>query len=976
MKKSIIGLLVVFAIIGCATQQSEKAVDYVNPFIGTGFHGHTYPGATLPNGAVQLSPDTRRGNWDACAGYHYSDDSLRGFSHTHLSGTGCIDLGDVLFHPTTKALNLVAEGYIFNKTPFSHNDEVASPGYYKVKLKETGITVELTATQHTGIHQYSFPKSENSKIIIDLAHTLGDEILDSLALEVEGDTVIKGMRISSGWVANQRVYFYAKFSKAFKSVKLISSGKIINNSRAIVGKNIQAVVEFTTEADEKIESHVGISQVSIANAKQNLQTEAPNFGFEAIKEQAASIWEEALNSFVVSGGTKAQKQTFYTALYHSKVVPNITNDVNGAYRTHDNKINTIVPGEKMLSTLSIWDTYRAWNPLMTLIDSNLTANYIRSMLNMYKVNGELPTWPLASGETGTMIGYHSAAVIAEAYLKGIRGFDAALAFEAMKASSNNTRHGRKYYVQNGFIPSNILRESVSSLLEYAYDDWSIAMMAKEMGKQKDYEEYARRSMSYVNVYDGATGFFRGKRADGNWDNPFDPQHSGGEFTEANAWQYLFYVPHDMKGLFNLMGGQDKFLAKLDQLFVEKVKEEFLMPDMTGLIGQYVHGNEPSHHIAYLYNYAGQPWKTQAMTRKILKEMYGATPEGIAGNEDCGQMSAWYIMSSIGLYAVAPSSGEYALTSPLFEKTVIKLYNGKQLTVKANNPADNIYIDKVTLNGVEISKNFITHKQLMEGGELNFTLTNKPNKQRGTKDEDALYSETKQPMVSVPFINGDLFYFIDKVSFGMGSNTQGATIRYTLDGTTPTEASPIYNSIITIDKSLIVKARAFKKGHLPSPINLVSAEKAVFKKPDQMTAGKNGVAYRYFDGAFSNVHDMLKAPVVKQGQMDKFTVAGFGRQDYYGYEFKGLFYAPVDGVYDFYTASDDGSVLIIGDKEVVNNDGPHGIIKSTGRKALNKGYHAYTLLYFESYEGEKLDVGWKKPGAKEFESMNSSSFFLP
>ena len=698
---------IAFFVCSSCTSGKYSPVDYVDPFIGTGFHGHTYPGATVPFGAVQLSPDTRAGNWDACAGYHYDDTTLKGFSHTHLSGTGCIDLGDILFRPTTLKPDLTAES-ICRPANFSHKDERASAGYYSVILKDEGIKAELTATTHTGMHRYTFPSGKPVTIIVDLAHLLDNEYIYEAELERTTSNEIVGMRRTRGWTDNQYVYFAAQFSEPFQTVEFVQDKKIVSAETKQVGTDLQAILTFADKDGEPIIAKVGLSLVSVDNARKNLAEEVKDFNFDAVCAAARNDWEQALSSITVEGGGTDDLKNFYTAIYHAMVVPNVVSDVNGEYRRHNMQIGQLPKGKMQYSTFSLWDTFRAWNPLMTLIDTALVNNMVNSYLDIYDASGELPIWPLSAAETGTMIGYHSVSVIADAYLKGIRGFDAEKALDAMKVSSEKNKKGADYYIKYGFIPSNIKKESISCLLEFAYDDWCIARMAQEMGKEDVYRKYIERSQNYINVFDGSTKFFRGKRMDGNWETSFNPFEVGRSYTEATAWQYRFSVPYDVNGMVQLFGGKEKFITALDSIFIADPNVHGDLADITGLIGQYAHGNEPSHHIAYLYDYVGQPWKTQEMTRHLLDEMYQPTPGGISGNEDCGQMSAWYILSGLGIYSVCPGSNEFALTTPLFEKAVLKLANGKRLTLLANDPKKNIYIHKVELNGKQIDTNFITY----------------------------------------------------------------------------------------------------------------------------------------------------------------------------------------------------------------------------------------------------------------------------
>src|SRR5665648_3378 len=959
-------LLLIF---GCSVKQPIENVD---PFIGTGGHGHTYPGATTPFGAVQLSPDTRRGNWDACSGYHYSDSTIIGFSHTHLSGTGCIDLGDILFHPTTENIQPKKEGYIFDPLPFSHKNEFAQAGYYRVKL-DNDILAELTATTHVGVHRYSFSENGEPKIIIDLAHLLDSETIKEAELQLNSGE-ISGMRCTKGWVDNQYIYFVAQFSSPFDAA-FISNGQTVPASNSMKGTNIQAVLSFLEMKGKSVVVKVGLSLVSIENARLNLQTEVPDFDFERVKAEAQSQWNKALSAYQISGGSPAEMKNFYTALYHSMVVPNQISDINGDYRGADMKIKNF-GNSKIYSTFSIWDTFRAWNPMMTLTDTTLVNNMINSFLNFYDQTGELPIWPLSSGETGTMIGYHSVSVIYDAFSKNIRGFDAEKALEAMKVSADKNSKGTSPFLDLGYIPADSKRESVSCLLENAYDDWCIAQMAKALGHTADYERFIARAKLYKNVFDGEDGFFRSRLKNGVWETPFDPQEVGRAFTEATAWQYRFFVPHDIKGLINLFGSEKNFASSLDSLFVVKPTSKADLVDISGLIGQYAHGNEPSHHMAYLFSFVGQPWKTQQMVRRLLKEMYQPTPEGIVGNEDCGQMSAWYVMSSLGLYPVCPGSSQFILSSPLFKKAVIRMASGSKLTITANDPAKNTYIKEVYLNGTLLPENYITYSQLMKGGELRFVLDSQPNFNRGISPETYPYSMSETDEVSIPFVSNDISFFEDQVSVKCGSATEGTEIRYTLDGSEPTGNSMRYETPFILKTSAIIKLKAFKTGFSPSSTATYQASKAVFLSPASFSLKNNGVHYQYFEGNFSRTSEIeAKGKLVKSGTCDHPNLSMAQIPDYFGLIFSGFVYAPVDGVYTFSTKSDDGSIFKIGNQLVVNNDGSHAEIRAIGRIALKKGFHPFQLRYFESYEGEALSLSWIIPGSDKEELIGTKYLFI-
>ncbi len=952
--------------------REKQPVDYVNPFIGTGFHGHTYPGASLPFGAVQLSSDTRRGNWDACSGYHYSDSTIIGFSHTHLSGTGCIDLGDVLFHPSVNNHDVSLGDSLYLPASFSHQNEIAQPGYYSVLL-DNGIRAELTATEHVGIHRYSFPQGMSNGLVIDLAHLLDNETIHEASMGF-AENEVYGMRRTTGWATNQHVYFVAQFSRPF-DIAFRVNGQFVPSVKTVDAQRIQAVLDFAENMSQPLVVKVGISSVSIENARANLQAEVSDFNFDEVKDAARGNWNKQLSAYMVSGPNADDLTNFYTAVYHCMLTPNLISDVNGQYRGADMQVRSEERKNKVYSTFSLWDTFRAWNPLMTLTDTSLLNNMIRSMLHFYDQTGELPVWPLASSETGTMIGYHSVSVIYDAFSKNIRGYDVEKAYEAMKISAAKNKKGTSSYLDLGYIPADSKRESVSCLLENAYDDWCIARMARELGKDDDYQEFTERSLLYRNVFDGQTGFFRARNRDGSWETPFNPAEVGRAYTEATAWQYRFFVPHDVQGMVNLLGGYQSFSDALDSLFLTTEKTQGHLSDITGLIGQYAHGNEPSHHMAYLYSYAGQPWKTQQMTRRLLKEMYQPTPEGISGNEDCGQMSAWYVLSSLGLYQVCPGSGEFILTTPLFDEAKIRLANGRDLMISANDPARNTYISEVYWNDEPVTANFIRYSQLMEGGLLRFVLDSNIPANSKSEEKALPYSYSEPGEVSIPWVSSNLSLFENEVWVQAGTATSGAQVRYTLDGSEPTDESLLYTVPFLLKESAIIKLKAFAPNKKASALATYRATKAVFRKPDLQTAGKNGLRFSYYEGTFQRTSDIRQnGKLVKTGICSAVDLSQAVIPDHFGLIFDGYLYAPTDGIYTFSTQSDDGSVLRIGGQTVVDNDGSHAAIKASGRIALKKGYHVMELLYFEDYEGEFLAVSWKKPGEEQMKHIGAENYF--
>lgn len=735
----------------CFSQENvspKKIIDFVNPFIGTGGHGHTYPGATLPFGMMQLSPDTRLDGWDGCSGYHYSDEYIYGFSHTHLSGTGVSDYGDVLLIPTnTLNFNNGANEESGYRAHFSHENETASPGFYKVLLDETNIEVELTVSKRSGIHHYTFPKNSKQIVILDLEHR--DKVLSS-EIKTISKTEISGHRHSDAWAKDQRLFYTIKFSRPYKNVTFLNE--------KTEGEKVKAAFEFDASEGNELEIKVAISAVDETGAKKNLEAEIGEKTFQQLKEEAEIAWENQLHKIEVETSNNDQKIIFYTALYHTMLAPNLYQDIDGRYRGMDLEIHQSNDFENY-TVFSLWDTYRAAHPLYTIIEKERTTDFINSLLAKYDEGGILPIWPLAANYTWCMVGYHAVPVISDAYLKGIRGFDAEKAFTAMKHSAMQDKLGLKSYKEFGFIPVEEESESVSKTLEYAYDDWTIAQMAKAMGKTEDYKLFSERAQNYKNVFDPETKFMRG-RFRNTWFAPFDPYEVNFNYTEANSWQYSFYAPQDISGLINLMGGKAEFEKQLDKLFTAKNETSGRkQADITGLIGQYAHGNEPSHHMAYLYNFVNKPAKTQEKVHQIVNEMYQNAPDGISGNEDCGQMSAWYVFSAMGFYPVTPASNQYIIGTPLFESTIINLEDGKSFEIEAENLSDeNKYIASAKLNGKYLNRSLITHSEILSGGKLVFKMTDKPSTW-ATKDAEIPRTEiTENLIVPAPFISkGDVAF---------------------------------------------------------------------------------------------------------------------------------------------------------------------------------------------------------------------------
>lgn len=748
----IIGLII-FPLFSSAQAQSSEATKYVNPFIGTGavngssLSGNNFPGVTMPFGMVQLSPDTREApSWDVASGYNHNDNKIYGFSHTHLSGTGVGELFDILLLPITgnpfEGGKLKPSNQYFSD--FSHKTEKAKPGFYQVDLSDYNVNVQLTATEHAGFHSYLFSKDSVEHVLVDLNHSMDKGSWSSkiiaAQMRVIDDHTIEGFRIITGWAKMRKVYFYAQFSRPIISNVMADGGSNYSNQSIVNGTDVRAIFNFQ-KSDVALLIKVGISPVSMSNAKLNLTQEIPDWDFNKTVENANTAWEKELSKIQIEGTSK-QKEIFYTALYHTFIQPNKMADVNGDYMAADYTTQNVKDGD-FYSTFSLWDTYRAANPLYTLVQPKKDAAFIRSMLLHFKTFGYLPIWSLWGQENYCMIGNHAIPVIVDAVLKGIKGFDIKEAYKAVVASSeiNHPNSPLDIWEKYHYMPEDLQSQSVSITLEMCYDDWCVAQFAKKMGKINDYNKFIKRSNFYKNLFDSSTGFFRAKNHDGKWLEPFNPlqygANGGNPFTEGNAWQYLWYVPQNIKELIVLLGGEKSFVNKLDRFFTLKDSSVKLNDNASGLIGQYAHGNEPSHHVAYLYDYAGAPWKTQFYVSKIMKEMYNNTFSGYAGNEDCGQMSAWYIFSAIGFYPVNPASGIYAIGSPLLSKATIHLSNGNSFTVIAKDVSEvNKYIQSATLNGKIFTHTFLTQKDIEKGGRLDFIMGAKPNKNWGVKSGDA------------------------------------------------------------------------------------------------------------------------------------------------------------------------------------------------------------------------------------------------
>lgn len=784
---TILFLVFVAAIQNSASAQNNNPVDHVNPFLGTDFFGHTFPGASLPFAMVHLSPDVHNQGWTYCAGYIYSESSIMGFSHTHWSGVGMVNGGEVLLMPTTGLKLQTTPGSLENpdegyRSRFDHADEVASPGYYSVLLKDYNVKAELTSTQRAGFHRYTFPKTENARIILDLGHQIGSNTSGELSeLAILNNNQIEGVK-SAGL---GKLYFVAEFSKPFAYYGTFdndlktpeSGGSLWPYKNGETGKNIGAFVTFRTKENEQILVKVGISYTSVEGARKNLNAEIPDWDFDGIRNKAREIWNKELSRVKIEGATDDQKEIFYTAMYHSLLAQYISQDVDGKYMGSDKKVHE-AKGYNFYGSFSCWDTYRSQHPLLTLIAPDQVNDFIRSIVAKTKDYGWLPAQHFLNVYGEAMVGDHLIPVIVDAYLKGYRDFDVNFLYEAMRKKALEEpklpvphaagRSGLKYYMELGYTPVDKVAESVPNTLELAYDDWCIAQLAKELGKKDDYQLFMKRAGNYKNLWDADTQFMRPKKADGSWLDAlngreqeivkegehsyykyFDPllvgKRPNRHYTESNAWQYIWSVQHDVQGLINLFGSNKAFTSKLDTFF--EMSPNISVPKYVGVvgtIGQYVHGNQPSHHVAYLYNYAGEPWKTQQRARQVCEELYRSGPGGLCGNEDMGSLSSWYVLSAMGIYAVTPGEAVYAIGSPLFGKATLDLGKGKTFTIEAqNNSSVNKYIQSATLNGKLLSRTWISHQEITNGGTLVFKMGPEPNKKWGSKPEDAPPSMSKK-----------------------------------------------------------------------------------------------------------------------------------------------------------------------------------------------------------------------------------------
>lgn len=728
-RKIIIAVASLFAAAACTSPTGDgDLTSFVDPFIGTAAHGHVFPGAVTPFGMVQLSPDNGTSGWDWCSGYHYSDSLIAGFSHTHLSGTGIGDLCDILFLPSMQEFNLTlpdssASLAKLNRVLFTHKAEQARPGYYAVALA-SGVNAELTATPRCGVQRYTAATDGIMYVLVDLGFAINWDRPVDCRLEWDGIS-LSGMRVSAGWAQKQYLYFSSEFTVEPLFVNLLDAGIRLPGTVA-EGTNIAALLAFKMARGEELVVTTGISAVDVAGASANRTGEVSGRDFNVVAADAGQEWQNSLSLIRAGSADSSLLKVFYTSLYHTMIAPSLYSDIDGRYRGADGEIHQS-DGFVNYTVFSLWDTYRAAHPLFTITAPDRVPDFINTMLTIKDQQGKLPVWSLAGNETNTMIGYHAVPVIADAIHKGISGFDYQRAFEASLHSASLDFRGLDHYRQYGYIPSDLENESVAKTMEYAIDDWTISQMATDLEMAGIADEYLARSHYYRNLFDTTILFVRGRMSDGSWRTGYDPlysHHTRSDFTEGNGWQYTWLAPHDVDGLISLFGGREMFISRLDSLFRvdQPVRGEEISPDISGLIGQYAHGNEPSHHIAYLFTMAGAPEKTEALVRRIMSEMYSDKPDGICGNEDCGQMSAWYIFSAMGFYPVNPADGRFILGSPILDRVTIKVAEGATFTVVAeDNSPERVHVERVFLNGTELDRNYITYEEIMTGGELRFIM---------------------------------------------------------------------------------------------------------------------------------------------------------------------------------------------------------------------------------------------------------------
>lgn len=974
----LIGLL----FISCA--EKHNFTQFVDPMIGTDEDGHTFPGVVLPNGMVQLGPDTRsdskEGPHQASSGYHYLDKSILGFSHTRYSGTGRGDGGDFLFMPTTGNVQLIpgevgntSSGY---RSSFSHANEVASPGYYKVLLDDYNVIAELTATKRVGLHKYDFQDATEGNIVLDLQHGI-DNHSDDIELKVINNKRIVGYRSSlRGLRRYQKLFFTAEFSEAFSSYGMLVDGKELDNEAEGKGRSLKAYFKFSLKEQNKtILVKVAYSKVNIEGAEKNLE-EIEGWDFESVRKKASKSWNDVLQKIAITTPDVNQKKIFYTALYHTYIHPSLSMDVDGQYRSANNKVY-IAEGFTNYTNFSLWDTFRGVHPLLTILNPSMVTDFIRTFIERYENSGNLPIFELSGNKIHSMIGYHSLSVIADAYVKDIRDYNVSKALEGMKKLSNLPWEKRNVFKTYGFVPYNFTHQSVSRTLEYSYDDWCIAQIAKDF-TETDFQHYSNRGNFYKNNYSAETGFMTPRNSMLEWLQEFDPKEFSDHYTQANAFQYSSFVPQDIPELVKISGGPQKFENWLDTYFTTTISGH------ESQLGQYQHGNEPSHHTAYLYNFIGAPWKTQEKIHEILTSQYGTGPDGLSGNDDAGQMSAWYIFSSMGFYSVTPGLDYYVIGAPQLETVSISLENRNKFEIKTENfGKENIYIQAVYLNGQPYTKSYISHDAIRDGGTMVFEMGSELNENYGTRKEDMPYA---LPFESASLVNinvegiettPDGIVSFEKIcTVSMTTDEENTNIHYTLDGTEPSLKSKRYEAPLTVKKSTLVKAKGFRESVFPSYTTQRKLKKLDFKPAVKQLNVKKGIAFAYSEVWLClTVEDIDTYPIVEKGVTT--NVNGDLKRlisRNFGVTYSGYIDIPRNGIYTFYLDSDDGSRLFIDDEVIVNNDGSHRSRQRKGKIALKKGLHKIAVKHFQEGGRPFLELQWETSGLKKQIIPESAYFY--
>ncbi len=937
----------------CSNTTKKNYTSLVNPFIGTVGSGNTFLGPVMPYGMVQLGPYARYEK-DMNSGVVY------GFSHTRVSGMaggGNTSRGNVLFIPAIVDLEKDKQAY---QSHFKHSSEVASQGFYGIVLDDYDIKVALTSTIHAGIHKYTFPKTDKAAVVLKLSNGT----LTGTNNEITG--------------SDNGVFFVAEFSKSIAETNLLSNGKLIGNSNSVKGKNIKGVFKFKTEKNEEILLKVGISMVSVEGARNNLKKEIPEWDFDTTLKLAKKAWNKELGKIDVEGGTETEQIIFYTSLYHAMIHPNIYMDADKKFKGSNGKIYTATDFDNY-TNFSLWDTFRALHPLYTLINRERTSQFIRTFLSRYDHTGRMLIMEFngVEGEQPPMIGYHSLSVLADAYVKGIRDYDVPKAFEAAKKLANDLdRKGKELYLDYGYIPGDLKGQDVSRTLEYSYDDWCVTRLAKDFN-DKDLLYYSQRGDFYKNLFSKKENFMIGRKSNFQFITNFDPMETTGHYTEANAYQYSTFVPQDINGLMDLMGGDKKLEKWLDDCFNTKTDfSKINVRDVTGLIGQYAHGNEPSHSIAYLYDYAGTPWKTQKMVRQILSTLYANKQNGIDGNEDAGQMSAWYVMSAMGIYSVTPGMDYYVIGSPVFDKITLNLENGKIFTITANNNSDkNIYIQSAKLNGNLYTKTYLSNNDIMNGGEIVFEMGGKPNKEWGKLEEDRPFFDKKKiKYAKTPIVDFTDIRFLNSRKVTLSGNEPDAKIYYTLDGSQPNEKSTPYTKPITITKTSVFKTISYVDGLAPSYPLTVHFKKIEMLEAVNVSGLKPGIQFKYREGrGVMNARDQEAAPILKTGVLEYFHVNNIKDDRPFGYQLAGYLKVPETGVYTFYLEANDGAILYLNGKEIIDNDGGHRAQRLDSKIGLKKGWHKINVDYFQQGLAKSLFVIWEGPGVENQEIPKKELF---